>query len=44
MVDAFLFLVKYSFFLIPDRTNNALARLDIRPKIQAVIYESMEKK
>ena len=28
----------------PDRTNNALARLDIRPKIQAVIYESMEKK
>lgn len=26
----------------PDRTNNALAKLDIRPKIQEVIYQSME--
>lgn len=26
----------------PDRTNNALAKLDIRPKIQEVIYQSMD--
>ncbi len=26
----------------PDRTNNALAKLDIRPKIQDIIYQSMD--